>query len=395
MTKRFEAKILNNRKQMEIIHLEANDVVEARRFIENSDNQLIGLRQLTSSTFSLRRQKPFNLMVFNQQLFSLLEAGQTIVDSIEVLGRNDRGGHYRSIFDSLLNSLREGCQLSEAMAKLPSAFPPLYIAMVKASETTGTVRKAVQRYTHYLVQVNEIRSKLRAALTYPAILLSVGFIVIAFLMLYVLPRFSAIYDDTQGTHGPQGFIQIWGGFVRQNTTLAWLGFAVFLVGCITLFVHPAIRKYFAKKMLTAPWIGKRIWLLQLARMYRTMGMLLKSGVNVLTAMRMTQASLSESMQTHLETAVQQVSEGHAVSSVLMQCGLSTEIAQRLLVAGESSGNLDDMMERVADFYDQETQIWIDTAGRVIEPALMVGIGLIIGVIVLMLYSPIFELSNIG
>lgn len=78
----------------------------------------------------------------------------------------------------------------------------------------------------------------------------------------------------------------------------------------------------------------------------------------------------------------------------MQCGLSTDIAERLLVAGESSGNLDDMMERVADFYDQETAIWIDTAGRIIEPALMVGIGLIIGAIVLLLYSPIFDLANI-
>jgi general secretion pathway protein F len=123
-------------------------------------------------------------------------------------------------------------------------------------------------------------------------------------------------------------------------------------------------------------------------------MLLRSGVSVLAAMCMTQASLPTAMQADLQLAIQSVSEGKTISSVLSDCGLSTEIAQRLLVAGESSGNLDEMMERIADFYDLETSTWIDTAGRLIEPILMVGIGLVIGAIVLMLYSPIFDLANI-
>lgn len=394
MPKLFEAKVLNSSMQLVLISIEANDEVEARRFVSAANNKLIGIRQIKKPVIVSRRQKAFNLIVFNQQLFSLLEAGQTIVDSIEVLGKNDKRGHYRSIFDSLLHSLREGCQLSEAMSRLPSTFPALYVAMIKASETTGTVKSAVKRYTQYQTQVSEIRSKLKAAATYPAILLIVGFLVIAFLMLYVLPRFSAIYDDTNTANGAGAFVQVWGNFVRNNTSLAWIGLLVILFVLVTAIFHPAVRNYLARKILQAPWIGERVWLLQLARMYRTLGMLLKSGVSVLAAMRMTQASLPVSMQGHLALAVKEVSEGKPVSAVLMQCGLSTDIAERLLVAGESSGDLDDMMERVADFYDQETEIWIDTAGRIVEPALMVGIGLIIGAIVLLLYSPIFELTNI-
>lgn len=394
MPKLFEAKVLNSSMQLVLISIEANDELEARRFVSAANNKLIGIRQIKKPVIISRRQKTFNLIVFNQQLFSLLEAGQTIVDSIEVLGKNDKRGHYRSIFDSLLHSLREGCQLSEAMSRLPSAFPALYVAMIKASETTGTVKSAVKRYTQYQTQVSEIRSKLKAAATYPAILLIVGFLVIAFLMLYVLPRFSAIYDDTNTANGAGAFVQVWGSFVRNNTSLAWIGLLVILFVLVTAIFHPAVRNYLARKILQAPWIGERVWLLQLARMYRTLGMLLKSGVSVLAAMRMTQASLPVSMQGHLALAVKEVSEGKPVSAVLMQCGLSTDIAERLLVAGESSGDLDEMMERVADFYDQETEIWIDTAGRIVEPALMVGIGLIIGAIVLLLYSPIFELTNI-
>lgn len=149
-----------------------------------------------------------------------------------------------------------------------------------------------------------------------------------------------------------------------------------------------------RRLLSMPLLGERMLVLQLARLYRTLGMLLRSGVSVIAAMRMTQAALPMAMQRDLGNALQAVSEGQPISRAMAQCHLSTEVAERLLVAGESSGNLDEMMDRIADFYDQETALWIDTAGRLIEPVLMVAIGLVIGAIVLMLYSPIFDLANI-
>jgi general secretion pathway protein F len=111
-------------------------------------------------------------------------------------------------------------------------------------------------------------------------------------------------------------------------------------------------------------------------------------------MRMTQDSLPEAMHPGLQQAIRQVGEGIALSTAMREAGLSTEVAVRLLIAGEGSGNLSEMMGRTADFYDKETAIWIDTAGRLIEPALMLGIGLVVGAIVLMLYSPIFDLANV-
>ncbi|MGB9992918.1 type II secretion system F family protein, partial [Massilia sp. SM-13] len=262
-------------------------------------------------------------------------------------------------------------------------------------ETTGTLRAAVRRYMQYQQQVDEIRSKVRAAATYPAVLLGVGFLVIGFLMLYVLPRFSAVYEDA-GTmrNGEAGFVQWWGTFVRNNELLAWGGMAAVTAMIVLLVVHPAARSAAYRWLMGTAWLGQRLQVLQLARLYRTLGMLLHSGVSVLAAMRMTKASLPAALHGNLDRAVQLVAEGIAMSTALRNCGLSTEVAVRLLVAGESSGNLDEMMGRVADFYDQETAIWIDTAGRLIEPVLMLGIGLVVGAIVLMLYSPIFDLANI-
>ena len=396
MPKKFKAKVLTAKMAFELIDIDAENEQEARKYVALSGARLLGLVETHRLAFSSERQKPFNLSVFNQQLYSLLEAGQTVVDSIDVLGRNDRKGQHRAIYDTLLQTLKEGNQLSTAMAKLPSIFPPLYVAMVKSSETTGSIRSSVKRFMQYQAQVNEIKNKLTAAATYPAVLLGVGFIVISFLLLYVLPRFSAIYEDSASAKGSTvGFVQMWGSFVRNNTLVAWLSLLAVCVVLVTLAVHPHIRKIISRKIIEAPWIGERIWTLQIARMYRTLGMLLKSGVSVLAAMRMTQESLPESMREDLSRATQEISEGKPMSDVLAKYGLSTEIAQRLLLAGESSGNLDEMMERIADFYDQETSTWIDTAGRLIEPALMIAIGLVIGAIVLMLYSPIFELANIA
>lgn len=391
---RFRAKVLNPAMQVDLVEVDAGTIEEARRFVESAGVRVLDLRPARSGWSSEPKQKPFNLGIFNQQLHSLLDAGQTVVDAIDVLGRNDRHGKHRAIYDALLQSLQNGNQLSQAMSGLPSVFPPLYVAMVRASETTGTVRAAIRRFMQYQKQVDEIRGKLAAAATYPAILLSVGFGVIGFLMLYVLPRFSAVYDDAGVANGTSGFVQLWGTFVRNNTVLAWSG--VLLTGAAVLgaIMHPGTRNMAYRRLLATPWIGERMWILQLGRLYRTLSMLLKSGVSVIAAMRMTQESLPVTMRDDLAAAVKAVSEGTAMSVVMHDCNLSTEVAQRLLVAGESSGNLDDMMERIADFYDQETAIWIDTAGRLIEPILMMVIGLIIGGIVLMLYAPIFDLANI-
>jgi len=391
----FRAKVLTGAMSVELVDVDAGSEAEARRVIALSGARVLDLRPIRAGLSGRSRQKPFNLSIFNQQLHSLLDAGQTVVDAIEVLGKNDRRGKHRAIYDTLLQGLQHGNQLSYAMDSLPSVFPPLYVAMVRASETTGTVRAAISRFMQYQRQVDEIRGKLTAAATYPAILLSVGFLVISFLMLYVLPRFSEVYDDAGSSNrNAAGFVQWWGTFVRHNTLVAWSGLFAIIAVVLGLVLHPAVRAAAYRKLLTTPWVGERVALLQLARLYRTLGMLLSSGVSVLAAMRMTQASLPTAMQADLVTAIQAVSEGQSMSNVMSDCNLSTEIAQRLLLAGESSGNLDEMMARIADFYDQETATWIDTAGRLIEPVLMLGIGLIIGAIVLMLYSPIFDLANI-
>lgn len=391
----FHAKILTPSRAIEDITVDAAGEAEACQLIASSGGRLIELRSGRSAMSGRAPRREFNLAVFNQQMHSLLAAGQTLVDAIDVLGKNDRKAGSKAVYEVLLRELRQGNQLSDAMASLPSVFPMLYVAMVRSSETTGTVRASIERYMLYQRQVDEIRGKLMAAATYPAVLLAVGSLVITFLMLYVLPRFAAVYDEAGSMRtGQAGFAQLWGTFVRENTLLAWGAVGWVFAALAIAILHPAVRNAAYRRMMASPWIGERIRVLQLGGLYRTLAMLLHSGLSVLPAMRMTRASLPAAMHGEIDRAARMVSEGMAMSHAMRECGLSTEVAVRLLVAGESSGNLDQMMERIADFYDQETARWIDTAGRLIEPVLMLGIGLVVGAIVLMLYSPIFDLANI-
>ena len=392
---RFKAKVLDRSLSVVDMFVDAASDAEARKLLSTEGGRILELRPVHAGFGGEGGTEKFNLAIFNQQLNSLLEAGQTVVDAIDMLGKNDKRGRNRAIYDALLRSLKEGNQLSSTMESLPSVFPPLYMAMVRSSETTGTVRASIERFMLYQKQVDEIRQKLAAAATYPAILLGVGFLVISFLMLYVLPRFSEVYDDA-GTEkdGAAGFVQMWGTFVRENELLAWGGLLAIAALVLSAILHKGLRSWVFRRLLTMPMIGERIQVLQFARLYRTLGMLLHSGVSILHAMRMTRASLPIALHGNLDRAVRMVSEGVALSTVMPECELSTEIAVRLLGAGESSGNLDEMMGRIADFYDQETAIWIDAAGRLIEPILMLAIGFVVGAIVLLLYSPIFDLANI-
>jgi general secretion pathway protein F len=386
----FLVKRLTPQGVVECVQIDALTLIEARHLAGQSGRVLsvVPVAQLSVS-FS----KPsFNLRIFTHQLLALIEAGQPLVDAIDILAVHDRSGRSRDVLDGLANSLRQGHAFSVAMHQQPSAFPPLLVAMVRSSEQSGALSHALRRFIQYQEQVDGIRSKLVSAIVYPAVLMVVGSLVVAFLLLYVVPRFSVAFDDLHGTHNSVvHLVQWWGRLVRDYTALAWgsVGGA-FALG-LALVVHPEPRRRLAKRLIRLPWVGERLWVLQLARLYRTLGMLLHSGIGVVAALRL--AGSSVTLHTELSQAANEVAEGLPLSVVLPRHQLATQVAQRLLVAGESSGQLDDMMTRIADFYDQETAHWIDLVGRLIEPVLMVLMGLVIGGIVVMLYTPIFELAN--
>lgn len=343
---------------------------------------------------SKHRNQKFPLILFSQELLALLEAGLNLVEAIETLAVKDDRNDGKSILDNLLQSLYQGHTFSASLEQQPQAFPMLFVATVKASEKTGDLPQALSRYVAYELQIGQLKKKIISASIYPILLMSVGGLVILFLLGFVVPKFSRIYE---GTGGELPFLSqvllAWGVFLENHGTMMLMVTIALLISIFVGFSQPAARKWLAQQLWKIPALGDRLRIYQLARFYRTLGMLLKGGTPILLALQSVSGLLDSALQNSMKRASAAINEGLPISEALDKTGLTTPVALRMLAVGERGGNIGDMMERIASFYDDELSRWIDWFTRLFEPILMLMIGLVIGVVVLLLYMPIFELAG--
>lgn len=344
-----------------------------------------------------RRQEgggKFPLPLFTRQLLSLLQAGLTVVEGLETLSAQDQGSVTSQVLSCLLGQLREGQSLSAAMQRYPEAFPELYVATVKASERTGDMPEALQRYIVFHEKLAELKKKIVSASIYPVLLMSVGALVTLFLLGYVVPRFSLVFSDSgRDPEGLSSLLFAWGGFINGHAAEMGAGLLLAVSALAGLFTLPAVRAAAARAAWNFPALGERIRLVYLARFYRTTGMLLRAGIPLRTALGMVADILPAALREGLAGAIAAIEQGQPFSRAAEGGGLTTPVAMRMIAVGERSGQLGDMMESVAGFYDEEISRLVDTFTRLFEPLLMTFIGGVIGGIVLLLYMPIFELAG--
>jgi general secretion pathway protein F len=348
----------------------------------------------TSSALSNRQNKKFPLALFSQELLALLEAGLNLVEAIETLAEKEQGNQIKHTLDALLQALYQGQTFSSALEQQPLIFPVLYIATVRASEKTGDLPEALSRYVSYEQQLGLVKKKIVSSSIYPILLMAVGGLVILFLLGFVVPKFSRIYE---GTGGNLPFLSqvllAWGLFLESHGKELLIFVVLFIAGLAFGLSQASVRKSIIQLIWKVPALGKRLRIFQLARFYRTLGMLLKGGASIIVALDSVAGLLDVVLQAKMKQASAAIQEGQTISVAMEQAGLTTPIALRMLRVGERGGRIGDMMERIASFYDEELARWIDWFTKLFEPILMLLIGLVIGVVVLLLYMPIFELAG--
>lgn len=336
----------------------------------------------------------FPLGLFTQELLTLLESGLSVVEAMETLREKEVRAERQQLFGRLVEALYQGNSLSQALAQFPAVFPALYVATVQASERTGNLPEALGRYVVYQGQVDAVRRKMISASIYPALLTVVGGLVIAILLGYVVPRFARIFEDL-GRDLPylSRLLLEWGKLVAEHT-LPLLAVSLALIGGLAYGLARAeTRQWAAERLMRVPAIGMRMRIYQLARFYRTLGMLLRGGIPIMMALDMTGGLLQSSLRGQLDRATAKIREGHAISQAMDEFGLTTPVSSRMLRVGERTGQMGEMMERIARFYDDEIARWVDWFIRLFEPVLMMIIGIAIGGIVVLMYFPIFELAG--
>jgi general secretion pathway protein F len=336
----------------------------------------------------------FSLMLFSQELRALLDAGLTQVEALETMVEKERNPQNRNILQRVIESLYEGHALSRALQQFPDIFPPLYIATIHASEKTGDLDESLARYIDYQSRMDVVRKKIISASIYPMLLLGAGALVTLFLMFYVVPRFSRVYEDI-GSELPffSRMLMQWGKMLETHRTLAMAAIAGSAAGIAFVVTRPEFRQWVMRTLWRIPAVGERIRVYQLARFYRTLGMLLRGGIPIVSALEMVSGLLEPALRGRLAQASDCIREGQPISHAMEIYGLTTAVALRLLRVGEHTGGMGEMTERIANFYDEEMARWVDWFTRLFEPLLMAFIGLVIGVIVILMYFPIFELAG--
>ncbi|MBT2336222.1 type II secretion system F family protein [Variovorax paradoxus] len=337
----------------------------------------------------------FDLALFAHELVALLSAGLSLIETLETLAeREERAARAGSVLSDLVRRMQEGQSFSSALKSFPAIFPELFIASIAASEHTGEMVPALQRYLRYHEQLGVIRQKIISASLYPAMLCAVGSAVALFLLCFLVPRFSRVYEGMEDKLPlASRWLMHWGVFASEHWILiAGLLIAVALALPVML-TRPSARAWMGAALQTNRWIGGRIKLMQLARFYRSLGLLLGGGIPVTKAMHMALGLLPLRLQPAAMSATLEVTQGRSLSDSLHTAALTTPVALRLLRAGERNGQMAEMLEQAAAFHDKEIGHWFDRFARLFEPVLMLVIGLAIGGIVIMLYLPIFELAG--
>jgi general secretion pathway protein F len=336
----------------------------------------------------------FALLLFSQELLALLDAGLNLTEALTTLHAKERQPRVREVLGVVLQSLREGRSFSDVLATLPEHFPEVYAATVRAAERTGDLRQALARFIAYQAQFDTIRKKLISASIYPVMLLAVGGFVTLFLLGYVVPRFSAVYESS-GREMPwlSQMLLGFGKAIHSHWQLALAGVVALAASVGWLLRRPQGRLALLNAVLGLPWLAGKAKEFRLARFYRAVSLLLASGIALPRAMGMVGGLLGPAEQQRLAQARLAVEQGQSLSTALLAADMASPVAESLIKVGERSGQLADMLERTARFQDEDFARWVDWAAKLIEPLLMTVIGIVIGAIVVLMYMPIFDLAG--
>ena len=379
----------------------AENEARLRHDFEAQGLHVLSLRKrsvLSGGTTFLQRRKisRHEFLVFNQEFATLLKAGMPLVQSIDLLRHQVVNPVFRGVLDDVHEKVRGGTALSEAFTEHGTLFPRVYTASLLAGERSGNLDAILRRYVVYEKVLDTIRRKTVSALIYPAILVLLAVVLVGIIVLKVVPAFSDFYAgfnaelplSTRIILGISNFAQQQFLLLIGTVTIGSLAFAAWIR-------QPGQRAQFDHALLTVPFVGETVRKFITAQMARTLGTLLGGGIPLVNSMEVTARSVgNQYIGKELDIVTQNVREGQGLAASLAARRVVPDVALKMIEVGESTGSLQDMLSSLADFYDEEVETAVSRFVTVIEPALLVAMGVVIALLVLALYMPLFQLSSV-
>jgi type IV pilus assembly protein PilC len=344
------------------------------------------------------RIRTAEFLVFNQELATLLKAGMPLVQSLDILRQRVPNPAFKLVLDDVYERVRSGSALSEAF-DAQGVFPGVYVASLLAGEKSGSLELVIRRYVQHVKVVTAVKKKTVSALIYPAILLTLSIVVVSIIVFKVIPEFGVFYDQVGGGEAELPLLtRILVSLSSRAASNAVLLLAI--VGGTAILAgiwirQPGQRARIDRLMLGVPFFGLVARRFAVAQVARTVATLLGGGIPLVGAIETSGRSIGNRyVAAEMSAVAQDVREGRSFGEALRERKVFPEVALKMVEVGESTGALQDMLTSVADFYDEENETALGRFVTIIEPTLLVIMGLVIAVLLLSLYLPLFELSSV-
>lgn len=381
----------------------AQSEAHLRRELEEKGLHVLALRPrggVGLGGVSLGRSTPkiarHEFLVFNQELATLLKAGMPLVQSLDILRTRLSNPVFKAVLDDVHEKVRSGTALSEAFQAHGELFPSVYTASLMAGERAGNLDAVLRRFVSYAKVVDTVRKRTISALVYPGILITLAIVLVGIIAIKVVPTFAEFYAsfDAQLPLSTRMIIAV-STFVRSNMLLLLIGAVGAAVAFYTWIHQPGQGARFDRALLRLPFIGNSVHKFATSQLARTLATLLGGGIPLVNALEIAARSTgNRHMGGEMTLVAQRVREGQGFAAALTERKLVPDVAIKMIEVGESTGALQEMLNSLADFYDEEIETEVGRFVTVIEPALLIIMGVIIAVIVLALYLPLFELTAV-
>ncbi|UCE41745.1 MAG: type II secretion system F family protein [Candidatus Aminicenantes bacterium] len=343
-----------------------------------------------------KKIKDKDFILFNQELVALIKAGYPVVKSIDVILSRIKNHHLRELLMAVQSDIRSGKSLSEAFAPYEDQFSTVYLASLMAGERSANLDGTIKRYIDYAKIISMAKSKIRAALTYPTLLLFFSLLLLLILINFVIPRFSQFYADFESQlPSVTRSLMAFSFFVKGHLLYLFVFVLLLFLGYLLMKRKEETQILLHRAKLRIPY-GRGIWLESAISLFcRTLSLLLEGGISLLTAVGIASKAVPNKFLQHLMRGLSDsIKNGESLSESLVKSQFFTPLAVDMIRIGESSANLEGMLADVADVYDERIRGRIDTFVSLIEPVVIIFMGLIVAAMLLSVYLPIFNVIQV-
>jgi type IV pilus assembly protein PilC len=336
-----------------------------------------------------------DIVIFTRQFATMINSGLPLVQSLDILARQSENKVLRKTIEQVLYDVESGQTLADSLRTHPKVFPELYVNMVAAGEAGGILDTILLRLAVFLEKADALRRKIKGAMIYPSVILTVAVGAVAILLIFVIPTFQTMFESAGiPLPGPTQFVIFLSATLQAKWWAFVLGITMFMVALKQYYKTPGGQLVLDRLLLNIPILGPMQRKAAIARFTRTLGTLVSSGVAILDGLEITaKTSGNRVLHDAIMESRSSIAGGETISEPLRKSGVFPPMVVSMINVGEQTGGLDEMLTKIADFYDEEVDAAVEALLAAMEPIMIVFLGVIVGGMIVAMYLPIFDMMN--